>query len=296
MTIASPKTNGTPKPDVPMPSLPPQSRRLFTMSRLGRRGLPVLISQLLLLVVLLVVWEVGSGARGEPGKFIDTLAMSKPSSIWTAALAFNARGVLWSNILATYQVTLTGFAIGALIGFVLGLILGVSRYLSSVLSPFIGALYSTPRLALIPLFILWFGIGDGSKIALVATVVTFLVFYATFAGVKEVDSEIIDRMRLMRANRFDIGRKAIMPSAASHIVEGLSISGPMALVATVTAEMLSSNRGMGFLLVRAAGQFDTASVFACIVVLSIMGILLMAVVRAGEARLLRWKPDRVNRK
>lgn len=249
----------------------------------------ITVSQFVLLVAVLLLWEFGSGPPGQPGVFIDIYAMSKPSEIWGALVTYADRGVLWSNIAVTYKITLIGFVIGALIGFVLGLGLGLNRYLAAVLSPFIAALYSTPRLALIPVFILWFGIGDGSKIALVSSVVLFLVFFATFAGVKDVDSEIIDRMRLMRANGFDIGRKAILPSATNHIIEGLSVSGPMALVAAVTAEMLSSNSGMGFLLVRAAGQFDTAGVFASITVLALMGSLLMGVTKFAEARLLRWR-------
>ncbi len=265
------------------PSVPQQKK-----NKRFKQRVVIIVSQLVLLVSLLLLWEFGSGLA-QPGAFIDIYAMSKPSEIWGALSTYAERGVLWSNIAITYKITLIGFVIGALIGFVLGLVLGLNRYLAAVLSPFIAALYSTPRLALIPVFILWFGIGDGSKIALVASVVLFLVFFATFAGVKDVDSEILDRMRLMRANGFDIGRKAILPSATNHIIEGLSVSGPMALVAAVTAEMLSSNSGMGFLLVRAAGQFDTAGVFASITVLAIMGSLLMGVTKVSEKRLLRWR-------
>jgi len=263
------------------------------MPRLGRRRAIILGCQLALLFGVLAIWELG--ASFEPDAVIDQFTVSKPSAIWDALVAFEERGVLWSSILVTYRVTLIGFIIGGTLGFLFGLILGVQRFLAAVLNPFIGALYSTPRLALIPLFILWFGIGDGSKIALVASVTFFLVFYATFAGVKEVDPEIIERMRLMRASRRNIGQKAILPSATSYIIEGLSVSAPFALVAAVTAEMLSSNRGMGFLLVRSAGQFNTAGVFACITVLALMGILLMGLTRVAEGRLLRWKPGRVNR-
>lgn len=266
-----------------------------TVGRLGRRRMLILVSQLLLLTLILVLWEIGSGYDGESGKFLDQYTVSKPSEIWEALRKFEERGVLWTNILLSFRITLIGFAIGASGGFLAGLVMGLNRYLADVLSPFIGALYSTPRLALVPLFLLWFGIGDGANLALVASIVFFLVFYATFAGVKEVDPQVIARMKLMRAGRFSIYRKAVLPSAASFIVEGLRVSGPFALVSAVTAEMFSSNRGMGFLLIRSSTQFDTAGVFACIVVLMIMGILLMAAIRLIESRLLRWKPERISR-
>lgn len=261
----------------------------------GRRRILILGSQLVLLLIIMVVWELGSGYEGEPGAFLDQYTVSKPSEIWQALRGFEERGLLWNNILLSYRITLIGFAIGSSAGFLFGLALGLNRYLGDVLSPFLGALYSTPRLALVPLFLLWFGIGDGAKLALVASIVFFLVFYATFAGVKEVDVQVIDRMKLMRAGRLAICRKAILPSAASFIVEGLRVSGPFALVSAVTAEMFSSNRGMGFLLIRSSSQFDTAGVFACIVVLMIMGIALMAAIRLIESRLLHWKQEQVRR-
>lgn len=269
--------------------------RWSTVGRFGGRRMLILVSQLLLLTLILVMWEVGSGYDGESGKFLDQYTVSKPSEIWEALKKFEERGVLWTNILLSFRITLIGFAIGATGGFLAGLVMGLNRYLADVLSPFIGALYSTPRLALVPLFLLWFGIGDGANLALVASIVFFLVFYATFAGVKEVDPQVIARMKLMRAGRFSIYQKAVLPSAASFIVEGLRVSGPFALVSAVTAEMFSSNRGMGFLLIRSSTQFDTAGVFACIVVLMIMGILLMAAIRLIESRLLRWKPERISR-
>jgi len=255
----------------------------------------ILASQLVLLALILVVWEFGTGQTGQSGKFLDEYTVSKPSAIWEALKGFEQNGELWSNLLVSYRITLVGFAIAAIAGFLMGIVLGSIRYLADVLSPFLGALYSTPRLALVPLFLLWFGIGDGANLALVSSIVFFLVFYATFAGMKEVDAQVIARMKLMRAGRFSIYQKAILPSAASFIVEGLRVSGPFALVSAVTAEMFSSNRGMGYLLIRSSTQFDTAGVFACIVVLMIMGILLMGAIRLLESRLLRWKPERIGR-
>lgn len=244
-------------------------------------------SQVILLAVILITWELGSGRPGDPGKFLDEFTVSDLGG----SSGCTEKGLLWSNVMVTFRITLLGFAIGGIAGFVVGLVLGLNRYLANVLSPFLSAVFATPRLALIPLFILWFGIGDGSKLALVASV----IFYSTFAGVKDVDPQLIERMKLMRAGRSSIIRKAVLPSATSPIMEGLRISAPYALVGAVTYEMLSSNSGMGFLLITSATQFNTAGVFASIVVMAAMGVAVMGLVSLIERRLLRWRPANVNR-
>jgi NitT/TauT family transport system permease protein len=284
------------------PSKPNQDRggtgrvgKRRSLNRPNRRWWLISASQAILLALILITWELGSGRPGEPGKFLDEFTVSSPSAIWAALVRFAEGGLLGSSILITFRITVIGFVIGGVMGFLAGIVLGLNRYLASVLSPFLSALFATPRMALIPLFILWFGIGDGSKVALVASVIFFLIFYSTYAGVKDVDPQLIERMKLMKADRFSIIRKAVLPSAASLIVEGLRISAPYALVATVTSEMLSSNSGMGFLLITSATQFDTAGVFASIAVMSAMGIAVMGLVGLLERRLLRWRPSNINR-
>jgi NitT/TauT family transport system permease protein len=198
-------------------------------------------------------------------------------------------GTLLRSMLVTLLVALYGFVIGAALGFVAGLILGTSLWLGRILTPIVSALQSIPRLALVPLFILWFGIGDLSKVALVATVVFFLVFAATRAGVAAVDDHLVNALRIMRAKTWQVHLKATLPSAAVWIIEGLRVSIPWALVATVTAEILSANEGIGFLIARSAGQFYTAGVFAGIAVLTLMGVTLTLLVGVIERRLLSWR-------
>jgi NitT/TauT family transport system permease protein len=141
----------------------------------------------------------------------------------------------------------------------------------------------------VPLFILWFGIGVTSKLALVATVVFFLVFAATRAGVYSVDEQLTNALRIMGAKPWQVHLKATLPSAFIWIAEGLRVSIPWALVATVTAEILSANEGLGYLIARSAGQFFTAGVFAAIFVLTILGVSLTFLITLVEKRLLRWK-------
>lgn len=244
----------------------------------------VLAVQLLLIAILLFCWEIAP----KDGMF-DPFYVSRPSTVLNTLITWHNTGLLWGNMLITLQITIYGFLIGAGLGFVVGSLLGVSRWLGRILTPFVTALQSVPRLALVPLFILWFGIGMTSKLALVATVVFFLVFAATRAGVFSVDEQLTNALRIMRATWWQVHLKATLPSAVIWIAEGLRVSVPWALVATVTAEILSANEGLGYLIARSAGQFFTAGVFAAIFVLTILGVLLTFLITLIEKRLLRWK-------
>lgn len=283
MTVTVPDT-------APAPAPPAVPRRGWAARH--RRRLVITGLQVALAVVILVLWEYVSGPPGDPHVLIDQYLVSEPSAIWDALVNWYQRGQIWPNVYTTLYETVIGFLLGSLLGLVAGFVIGVSRNLAATLQPFIDALYAIPRLALVPLFMLWFGIGIGSKLALVVSVVAFLVFYATYAGVKDVDHHLIDKMRLMRASRWQVHTKATLPSAMTFIISGLSVSAPYALVVAVTAEMLASNRGLGYLLIQAANSFNTAATFAAIFILMVMGVLLMYFVRLLEHRLLRWKPKR----
>ncbi len=255
-----------------------------------RRRIAILMIQIALAIGALVFWEWAAGPRNTPGILIDEFYISRPTLVWDALRRWTTEGVLWISIYYTFETTVLGFIIGTAMGLVIGFILGVNPFLASIFQPFINALYSIPRLALVPLFMLWFGIGIGSKLALVVSVVFFLVFFATFTGVKDVDQELLNKLRLMRANWWSVHLKVTLPAATTFIISGLSISLPYALVAQVTAEMLSSNRGMGYLLIRSSSQFYTPGVFAAITVLMVMGVALTWSIQLLENWLLRWKP------
>ena len=255
-----------------------------------RHKIVVFGSQIGLGIFLLLLWEYAAGPREDPAAWIDEFYISRPTLIADALKRWVDQDILWLSIFVTLQNTVLGFLIGTGLGLITGFVLGANRTLAEIMAPYITALYSIPRLALVPLFMLWFGIGIGMKLALIASVVFFLVFYATFAGVRDVDQVMLDKLRLMRASWWGVTTKVTIPSATTFIISGLRISLPYALVVEVTAEMLSSNSGMGFLLIRSSSQFYTPGVFAAIVVMMLMGIILMGGIRVVEARLLSWKP------
>lgn len=244
----------------------------------------VWIVRLLLVAALLLLWQWSAG------RLLDTTFTSRPTDIWHRLVQWEQDGTLWSNTWITVQEIIYGFLLGAAAGALAGFLLAWASLLYRVLDPFIMALYSIPKVALAPLFIVWFGIGMHMKVLLAAATVFFLVFLNTAAGVREVDRGLIDAVRLMGGGRRDVALKVILPSSMTGMLTGLKVAVPYALIGAVIGELVASNRGLGYLINSAAGQFDTAGVFATLVVLSVIAALLNLLVGLIDRRLSRWKP------
>lgn len=238
-----------------------------------------------IVVIGLALWEFASG------RLIKPFWISSPSQIWQQLAAWIASGDLWLHVEVTLSETIMGFAFGAISGVAVGLALGLNRRLAAVLDPFIVAFYSLPKIALAPLFILWFGVGLTSKVVLATFVVFFLVFYNTYAGTLAVEAELVDVLRLMGASRGQIIRKVILPSALIWIFTGMKSSVPYALIGAVVGEMMASNKGLGYLIEAAAGQYDTGGVFAALFVLMIIATGLHEMLKQSERLMLRWREE-----
>ncbi len=236
-------------------------------------------------VVGLALWEAASG------RLIKPFWISSPSAIWAQLADWIATGELWLHVEITLTETILGFVFGAVSGIGVGLALGLNKRLAAVLDPFIIAFYSLPKIALAPLFILWFGVGLLSKIVLATFVVFFLVFYNTYAGTLAVEQELVDVLRLMGGTRGQIIRKVILPSVLLWIFTGMKISVPYALIGAVVGEMMASNKGLGYLIQAAAGQYDTSGVFAALFVLMIIATGLHTALKLSERLMLRWKEE-----
>lgn len=255
-----------------------------------RRAILAVSAQIALAVALIVAWQRLSGDPRAGGfVLIDKFYVSNPSEVVATLIRWFAEGEIYRHIGVTAMETIIGFGIGATAGLVLGLALGASDFMGRVLSPFIIAAYSVPRLALVPLFVLWFGIGLPSKLVFVAMVVFFLVFFSTFNGVREVSRDLVNILRVMQARPLDLMMKVTVPSAMTWMLSGLRVSVPYALVAAVTAEIVSSNQGLGYLLIRSSNQFYVQGVFAAILLMVALSLALMSVVVLVERWLLRWK-------
>lgn len=240
--------------------------------------------RLALIVTLVAVWQVAAG------RWVDITFISKPTDIAERLGEWWSDGTLWDHSWVTIQEIVYGFLLGAAAGAVVGFLLATWKLAYAVLDPFMMALYAIPKVALAPLFIVWFGIGMNMKVLLAAATVFFLVFLNTAAGVREVDHGLIDAVRLMGGNRRQIALKVILPSSLTGVLTGLKVAIPYALIGAVIGELVASNRGLGYLINDAAAQFDTAGVFATLVVLSVIAALLNVLVGLIGKRVNRWKP------
>jgi NitT/TauT family transport system permease protein len=249
----------------------------------GRKRLAVIAGRIVVGIALIALWEYASG------RWVEPLFISSPSAVGMRLWRWLITGQLWNHLSITLYATAIGFVIGAAVGFILGIVFGRYKIVADVFDPYITAIYSIPKIALAPLFIIWFGIGIESKIAVSASIVFFVVFLNTYAGTRDVNPLHIHATRIMGASEAEIMRHVIVPSAAAWVITGLKVSVPYALVGTVIGEFMSSNRGIGFIISQATGLFDTTSVFAGLVTLGIVGAAINLALKHLETWLLRWK-------
>ncbi|MGO3650429.1 ABC transporter permease [Agrococcus casei] len=236
------------------------------------------------LVAFLVLWQVASLFVSNP------MFISNPVAVTNQLVTWIGDGTLGTHTWITVQEVLLGYVIGVIAGALLGYLLASIHLIYDVFEPFMMALYSIPKVALAPLFIVWFGIGIDMKVILAAVSVFFLVFLNTAAGVREVDRGLVDAVRLMGGTRRDIAFKVVLPASMVGLLTGLKVSIPYALIGAVIGELVASNRGLGYLINDSAAQFNTAGVFAAVVVLTALAMVLNAVVSLIASRTNRWKP------
>ena len=243
----------------------------------------ILLARLGLLIFLLSGWQVGSTWAGS--EFYVSTPSVIAASFWSAL----SSGELLFHASITTVEALLGFLIGGGAGIAVGLVLGSSRLLADILDPFLTALYSLPKVALAPLFVLWLGIGIEMKIVLAAATVFFLVFLNTYTGVRSVSREQLTVIRLMGASERQLMTKLVLPSAINWVFAGLRLSVPYALIGAIVGEIIASNRGLGYLVSNAAAKFDTPGVFAALIAIVALTMLLNLAVKIAERMLMPWK-------
>jgi NitT/TauT family transport system permease protein len=235
------------------------------------------------MVVVLAIWQGLSAAFG-------TYWIG---SSWGVAARL-ASGVVSGEILRHASYTLleatAGFLIGALPAAALPFALRRLPIATAILDPFMVGGYGAPKLALAPLFILWFGIGIESKIALVAITVFFIVYFSALAGVRGLDLRLVQMAQVLGADERDLARHIVFPGAVPYIFAGFRIAMPYSIGGAVIAELISANRGLGYLVQLGAMNFDTTGVFVALVATICIVFLGNWSVNAVERRLLRWRP------
>jgi len=216
---------------------------------------------------ILVVWQV----LVQTGK-LNELFLPAPLSVLRAMWQMILSGVLPWAVLVSLNRLMQGFVYGSLIGIVLGLIAGSIRWVEDVVDPWVAAVYPIPKSALFPLFLLWFGLGDTSKIVTIAVGVLFLVLVNTVTGVKSINPLLLKAAVDLGASRLQVFMKVILPGALPNIFTGLRLGAGMALILVFITEIEATKAGLGFLLWESFQLMETRNVFVGVVTFGLLGV------------------------
>lgn len=268
------------------PSQPPSAK----LRKLAAPGnLALVAAQVGVVVALVLAWDVFAGTPGEPFVIVDEFNVGRPGEAWDAIVRWLGDGTLATHATVTLRETLYGFVIGCVSGVVVGFLLAVNEHVGRIFRPLVMAANTVPKLALAPMLIMWFGIGEASKVATAALLVFFLVFLNTFQGVREVDPHLIDALRVMGASRFMIMVRVIVPSSLVWVVSGMRTSVPYAFLGAVVGEMMAAQNGLGTLILRSSNSFQPSQMMAAIIVLVVFALALNVLIGLVERVVLRWK-------
>lgn len=219
----------------------------------------------------------------------DPTLLPGPGAVWDALVAMALSGELWVNASASLRRLLFGWSLGAGFGLVAGLLIALSPVARAAMLPIVTILFSTPKIALLPLFIVWLGIGEASKVATIAAGVFSPMAVATYSGIDSVDLQLIRMAQSFDLSRAGILRKVVLPGALPALLTGARMTASIAIVLLVAAEMIGARYGLGALALNSGGLMRTDRVFAAVALLVALGLLLSAGIGAAERRLLRWR-------
>ncbi|VVD61733.1 MULTISPECIES: ABC transporter permease [Pandoraea] len=257
--------------------------------RIKQRRALVIFLRVAILVIGLGGWEVAARIG-----WIDPFFFSQPTliveQIYDWCVNGTSQGPLWAQVLVTLEETVLGFLIGGVAGVICGIVLGRNKLLSDVLSLYIQIANSIPRVVLGSIFVIAFGLGMASKVALAVVMVFFVVFANAFQGVREADRYMIANAQILGASRRQVTMAVVIPSALSWILASLHVSFGFALVGAVVGEFLGSKQGIGLLISTAQGAFNASGVFAAMIVLAAVALGADYLLTSLEKRLLKWRP------
>jgi sulfonate transport system permease protein len=239
-------------------------------------------------IVLLLLWELGSRIG-----LIPERTLAAPSAVIATMIGMIRSGELPANLLVSFGRAMVGLAIGVTIGTVLGLAAGLSRPGDAVIDPVMQIKRTIPVVALSPLFIVWFGIGETPKIALIAFATIFPIYLNLHNGIRGVDVRLMDMGRSFGLSRAALIRHVVLPAALPSLLVGLRYSLSIAVILLVIAEQINASAGLGFLINNARDFMRTDIIVVCLMVYAILGLAGDTLVRAVERRALAWRPSLV---
>ncbi len=241
-------------------------------------------------LLLLVLWEVGARTGVIPAR-----VLAAPSTVAATAAHLIASGELIRNLLVSLGRVAAGFSLALFTGIALALAAGLSRWGETLLDPPIQMLRTLPLLALVPLFIVWFGIGETPKVALIALGATFPVYLNLFNAIRAVDSKVVEAARSFGLGGLDLIRDVILPGAAPGLLLGVRYALTVSWLFLVVAEQINAQAGLGYLINNARDFLRTDVIVLCLLIYALLGLSSDAVVRALERRALAWRPSFVER-
>lgn len=259
------------------------------LARLRRRDLTLAIA---FPVVLLLVWEIAARTG-----ILDGRLFSPPSAIAAQAWEMIVSGELWEHSLATILRLVVGFVVGAVAGVLVGLLMGVWRPVKAALEPTFTALYALPKIAILPLLLLIFGLTETPKVLSVVISVFFVVQINTLSGIMQIDPRITEAARAYKATGWRLFRYVLLPAALPSIMTGLRVSAGMAVIVITAVEFVASNTGLGYLIWNSWQLFQPATMFVGLITVAIIGALVTGLVVLLERALLPWRySNRTKRK
>ncbi|KZX93812.1 ABC transporter permease [Sulfitobacter sp. HI0040] len=234
------------------------------------------------LLLALAEWGTRTGA-------ISALTLPRPSDVALTFVELYDSGMLFAHLVPSLTRLAVGASIGVVLGVSIGVAIGLFSHVRAGLTPLVAALFPIPKIALLPLFVIWFGIDEASKYALIAFGTFTPTVVATYAAVDNVDRTLIRMGQSFGLRWSSIVRKIVLPGAMPGILSGLRISLAIAIILLVAAEMLGAQHGIGAYILEAGSLYDLERLFAGVVILSVLGVLVSAAVAAVERRVLRWR-------
>ena len=233
-------------------------------------------------VAVIAYWELF-------GRQVNPLFLSYPSAILRAFFQLLDNGELMRQAVGSLQVLALGLSAALIVGIALGLLMGRYRLAEYLLDPYVYAFDATPRVALIPLLLLWFGLGTSSKIAIVFLSGLFPVLMNTFSGVRTVSAQLVEVGRAYGAGEGKLFTKIILPAALPFIMAGIRLAIGRALIGIITAEMFAAVTGIGALLIRYSSALATDKFFVPVILLALLGVALSGAVEKLQKKLAPWK-------
>jgi sulfonate transport system permease protein len=236
------------------------------------------------LAAILVLWSVADMAD-----WISADTFPGPGAVWHAAVDLAASGKLTDALQVSLTRVVAGGLIGVALGVLLGLLSGFSHLAESVLDTPLQALRAVPFTALVPIFILWLGIGEAPKIAIVTFAVFFPVYINTYAGIRSVDAKYAEVAQVYGLSRLAVARRVLLPGALPGILVGIRYALALSWISVIVAEQLNASSGIGFLLVNARQFLQVDVMFVCLVLYALLGVVTDLAYRLVERRLLVWR-------